>query len=548
MHSKFKTTALTGAVLLALSGGSALAQPKVDTRAEVQSLRSTVEELRKQLQEVKRASQANDVSALERARLDELRKQLEELRATVKAQQGAAVAAVTTTEGESQESIDARTAASKADIQGLRTDLENYKYDNARQLERNVPSVVRNTKIGGGVTLQYNTNNPAASASAGSSGGGATEARNNGFAAPAVSLNLTGTLYRDYAEGKNLTYRFGVASNNATSLTNGSTVSGSSATASTTTTVANGNSFLNVQDAYVRYSFLSASGNPEDPLGTITVGQQAVPFGLDPQALDPEVRPVINSSQLTTGLGLGRQVGIVVSGDYDPYVDFTNNYRAPLLAYSFGVFDGNGTNRADNNNHKDFVGRLVYTLPVDYASWLRQIQVGTSYYHGQTSLNSSTNTVTASAATKTGSNDRTGFDINWTHLPYSISYEWANIKKTVLTGGDADGKLRSTGQYINFGYTWGEQFLNSSKSQGKFDDYWPLSYQAFVRFDEYDANRNDAVKNDKSWVRTVGVNIFFAETSTLRINHVHQTNQGPAFTASRPETLNGWAVQLSTTF
>jgi hypothetical protein len=555
----FKLTALAGAVWLALSGVAAQAAPVANaavSAADIQSLKETVEALRKQIQEL-RTAQGVGTNGLDRARADELNRQITELKAQLQRltdEAAKAKAAEQPQEGESDEALQARTPANKADIQGLRTDLENYKYDNARQLERNVPSVTRNTKIGGGVTVRYDTNNPKAQPSASSSGAGAAAARANGFAASSFSLNFAGTLYRDYEAGRNLTYRLAFASNNATTVTSTSTVSGSTATSTKTTSVATGTSSLNATDVYLRYSFQPASGNPEDPLGTITAGQQPIPFGQDPQALDPEVRPVINNAGFVSGLGLGtRQTGVVVSGDWDPYVDFTSNYRAPSLAYALGVFNGNGTNRADNNDNKDYVGRLVYTLPVDYASWLRQFQIGASYYRGYTSITTATtNDIATSTATSKGVFSRRGLDLNWTHLPYSVSYEWAYGKNTLATATTADpqGLQRSSGQYVNFGYTWGEQFLNSSKQQGKFDDFWPKSYQAFLRLDEWDPNRSGKALNDKVWVRTLGLNVFFAETSRLQINQLHTTNQlgGAASTAAKPATANGWSVQLNTTF
>jgi hypothetical protein len=559
VHS-FKKTALAGAVWLALAGTAAQAAPATNTAvaggAEIQALKETVETLRKQIQEL-RGAQTSGTNALDRARVDELNRQVSDLKAQLQRLTAEAAKAKTSDEqqeGESDEALQARTPANKADIQGLRTDLENYKYDTARQLERNVPSVTRNTKIGGGVIIRYDSNNPQAQPSASSSGAGATAARANGFAAPSYTLNFAGTLYRDYEAGRNLTYRLAFASSNTTTVTSTSSVSGSTATSTKTASVATGTSFLNATDIYLRYSFQPASGNPEDPLGTITLGQQPIPFGQDPQALDVETRPVINGAGFVNGLGLGtRQTGVVVAGDFDPYVDFTSNYRAPSVTYAFGVFNGNGTNRADNNGYKDFVGRLVYTLPVDYASWLRQFQVGASYYRGYTSITSATtNDITTTTSNLKGVNSRRGLDLNWTHLPYSISYEWAYGKNTLgaPTTADPDSLQRSSGQYVNFGYTWGEQFLNSSKQQGKFDDFWPKSYQAFLRFDEWDPNRSGKSLNDKIWVRTVGLNVFFAETSRLQINHLHTINQlgGATPTAAKPASANGWIVQLNTTF
>jgi hypothetical protein len=534
VHS-YNKTALAVAVMLSLSGAAVQAQPTND----IKSLKGTVEELRKQLQELKKG-QRTDVDALEKARVDELRKQVEELRALLKKQteaKAAEVAAAPVTEGESQESIDARTSASKADIQGLRTDLENYKYDNARQLERNVPSVARNTKIGGSVTVGYSSRNPKVSAGSDAlnSGFGPTESRSNGFNAAALGLNFAGTLYRDYGEGKNLTYRLAL---------------NAAATNGTTTTSAT--------DAYLRYSFQPVSGNAEDPLGTITLGQQVVPFGQDAQALDQEVKAVINNALFVAGLGLNvRQTGLIVAGDYDPYVDYTNNYRAPLVSYALGVVNGNGANRADNNSNKDFLGRLVYTLPVDYANWLRQLQLGVSYVRGYDSIGPANATATTDG-TK-GLNTRTGFDINWTHLPFSVSYEWAYGKKRLnrITSGatrndltNPDGYQRGVGQYINFGYTWGEQFLNSSKNQGKFDDFWPKSYQAFLRFDTFDPNRSGTALSDHVYETTVGLNVFFAETTKFQVNYVHRRTQlgSVAPTAATPARTNGVVAQFSATF
>ena len=557
MHT-YKKTVLASAITLALLG-VAHAAPASNAPAsnnDIRTLRDTVEALRKQIQDISAAQGAN-ASALERARVEELNRQVTELKVQLQKLQdetAKAKPAEGPVDGESDEALQARTPATKADIQGLRTDLENYKYDNARQLERNVPSVTRNTKFGGGVIVRYDTNNPKSQPSASSSGAGATAPRANGFAAPSYTFNVTGTLYRDYEAGRNLTYRLAFASQNTTTTTSTSTVSGSTATGTKTTSVATGTSSLNATDIYARYSFQPSSGNPEDPLGTITVGQQPIPFGQEPQALDPEVRPVINSARFVSGLGLdSRQVGVVVSGDVDPYVDYTNNYRAPALTYALGAFNGNGTNKADNNSRRDYVGRLVYTLPVDYASWLRQFQLGASYYRGYTSITTaSTTDLNTTTTNQGGVYSRRGLDVNWTHLPYSISYEWAYGQNTLATPttADPDSRQRSSGQYINFGYTWGEQFLNSSKQQGKFDDYWPKSYQAFLRFDEWDPNRSGKSLNDKVWVRTVGLNVFFAETSRVQINYLHTINQlgGAASTASRPATANGWTVQLNTTF
>lgn len=519
--SSFKITAQAAAVLLALSGGAVqAAQPN----NEINTLKGVVSELQKQLQELKKSNSRASAPSLEQARVEELAKQVNELRAQLAKQQTAAqatqaAAPAPSAEGESAEAIAARTSATKADVQGLRADMENYKYDQSRLQERNIPSVTRNTKIGGSVTARYDYQSEALTPT---NSGGITSPNHHGFAPLGFALNFSGNLYRDYAEGRDLTYRLAL--------------SGSNSAGSTTTSLT---------DAYLRYSFQPATGNVEDPLGTVTLGQQTVAFGLDAQATDPEVKAVINNAGFVSGLSLGtRQTGLVLAGDFAPYVDFSNNYRAPLLSYSLGLFNGNGANRGDNNNAKDIAGRLVYTLPVDYSSWLRQLQVGTSYYRGVTSLAPTGGTT----QTKSGTNNRYGLDINWTHLPYTVTYEIAEGKQDLISATkiNPDGIQRGRGQYLNIGYTWGEQFLKSATGVAKYDDFWPKSYQAFVRFDEFDPNRSGLSLNDKVLATTLGLNIFFAETTKLQINYTSTRNQTP--TADKPAKVNSVAALLNAAF
>jgi phosphate-selective porin len=105
---------------------------------------------------------------------------------------------------------------------------------------------------------------------------------------------------------------------------------------------------------------------------------------------------------------------------------------------------------------------------------------------------------------------------------------------------------KSRGQYINFGYTWGEQFLSSEKTLAKYDDYWPKSYQAFVRYDTFDADTRAISVGDKTDILTLGLNAFFAETTKLQLNYLITRNDAPTtgFTADRPRKTNAVQVQF----
>lgn len=208
------------------------------------------------------------------------------------------------------------------------------------------------------------------------------------------------------------------------------------------------------------------------------------------------------------------------------------------MTYALGFFNGNGPNKADNNSARDWIGRVAFTLPVDYTSWLRQLQIGATYYK-----RSQTYAPNASFVGRKGDNDITGLDINWTHLPFSIAYEWARGKKDILpTATNPDGQQRGVGQYINFGYTFGEQFLASSRNQGKFDDFWPTSFQAFLRVDTFDPNDSAKSIKDRQFRNTLGLNVFFAETTRLQINYFKDRNQ--AGTSAQPKRANGLQAQF----
>ena len=305
----------------------------------------------------------------------------------------------------------------------------------------------------------------------------------------------------------------------------------------------------------MRSPVLPTNGGTEDPKGALTFGQQQVPFGLEAQT-DDEVRPVISSAQFTSKLGgiNNRQIGLIYRGDSFVTVDRTNDYRSALLEYAFGIANGSGQNKSDNNTQKDIIARLAVTVPADYNSWLRQLKFGASYYEGNNNLVSTiaAPSVYNNAVVGIGKSRIKGFDVNWTHLPYSIAYEFAQgeddtlVNAATATPSSARFIKQSRGQYINFGYTWGEQFLASEKSLAKFDDYWPKSYQLFFRYDTFDADTRATALGDKTSISTLGLNMFFAETTKLQLNYLVTKNDAPStgYTTDRPKDAQALQLQL----
>lgn len=385
--------------------------------------------------------------------------------------------------------------ATQEDVEGVRADLENFKYDQERSRERNTVKSARDTTFYG--VVQVRAQGQSESTTSGNPS--PTDTRKSTFEVPTALFGLRGNLYRDYVNGKNLDYQLSFAyAKRATQV--------------------GGTSDLNLADAFVIYNLTSTNGGLEVPRVNLTVGQQLLPFGLEAQAPE-DLRPTINVSQASARLGLlTRQVGAVLRGDLEPYVDYAANYRAPLAEFALGVVNGNTSNKVDDNNHKDIIGRAAFTLPVSYASWLREMKFGASAYLGKQNIASG-----GALLTGGGKKDRYGFDIYYNHAPFGATYEYIQGRDDRAVSGVVRG-VKSEGHTLTLFYTVGDQFFNSIKSVAKFDDSWPQSLQFFYRYDQFNPNTKlsaAADRNDSVRINTLGLNWFFAQTTKfqLGINH-----------------------------
>ena len=413
------------------------------------------------------------------------------------------VTSATDENGEEDTSIQ---PATQSDLAGFRTDLENYKYDDGRQYERKTVKSTRDTTLYG--TVQVRAQGQDESTTAGNPA--PNSARRNTFDIPTALIGVRGNLYRDYKEGKNLEYQLSFSYGKRTTATGSA-------------------SDLNLADAFVRYHFTSTNGGLEIPKLNVTFGQQLIPFGLDPQSPE-DLRPTINVATGLSQLGLfNRQSGLIVRGDVKPFVDYGSNYRAPLLEYALGVINGNGTNKLDDNNHKDYIGRVAFTLPVDYTSIFRELKFGTSYIKGSKNVVNGTTVLDGN-----GRNDRLGFDVYYNHAPFGVTYEYVQGRSDYATASGNSSEVKAEGHTATLFYTLGDQFYNSIKSAAKFDDSWPNSIQTFYRFDTYNPNKSADVTGiagngqGKVTIHTLGLNFFFAETTKFQVglnnwDYAHET-------------------------
>ncbi len=142
---------------------------------------------------------------------------------------------------------DSANVATQEDVEGVRADLENFKYDQERSRERNTVKSARDTTFFGVVQIRAQGQ----SESTTSGNPAPSDSRKSTFEVPTALFGLRGNLYRDYVDGKNLDYQL-------------------SFTYAKRTTQAGGTSDLNLADAFVRYHLTSTNGGLEVPRVNLT--------------------------------------------------------------------------------------------------------------------------------------------------------------------------------------------------------------------------------------------------------------------------------------
>ena len=163
--------------------------------------------------------------------------------------------------------------ATTDEIEGVRSELENYKYDQSRQYERQTVKSARDTTLYGTVQVRAQAQDHSIAQSAKSS-----------FDVATALIGVRGNLYKDYNEGKNLDYQLSYGYSKRNDGTN--------------------NSNFNLLDAFLRYHVLSTNSGLETEKLNVTIGQQLLPFGLDVQSPE-DLRPTITYAAAASSLGNG---------------------------------------------------------------------------------------------------------------------------------------------------------------------------------------------------------------------------------------------------
>lgn len=221
-------------------------------------------------------------------------------------------------------------------------------------------------------------------------------------------------------------------------------------------------------DAQVEYAPFREAG--------LRFGQFLVPFSLDNTTsvadIDMVNRPAaVDALAPSRDIGsLGRDVGVAAFG------------RWSIAEYALGFFNGSGLNKADEDSHKDFSGRLVLR-PAKF------LAVGGSLYRGKRS---------PAEGEPLADRNKEGFEAQLALDRVLVKGEYIHAR---------DGLVSKAGWYA----TAGVYAL-------------PGKVQALVRYDSLDLDR--AAANDGAHIVTFGLNWFIAGRTKLQVNYEVHGLQG----------------------
>jgi phosphate-selective porin OprO/OprP len=244
-----------------------------------------------------------------------------------------------------------------------------------------------------------------------------------------------------------------------------------------------------LRDAYVSY----------EPCvyGKLKAGQFKVPFGLEyPTSSTKLLTP--NRSLVVNSLDPNRDIGLQLSG----------GVPNQILNYSLGIFNGAGSNHGNSNDPFMYVGRLEIGTPKDFtlaensflfkigASGLRsEVEKGYKYIDDDSFA---------------------GRQIMW-GMDAELDFAGLNLRaeyiKSNLDHQDIDEDTDKDGFYVQGAY-----FII------------PKTLQAVAKYEEYDADTDEADNHDKRWT-TLGLNYYLkGHDVILALNYIIKDESGDNLT------------------
>jgi hypothetical protein len=234
----------------------------------------------------------------------------------------------------------------------------------------------------------------------------------------------------------------------------------------------------------------------------IRFGQYKVPLTLENPMSPTRLKTVYGSlsvlaltgwAQDVIGQQSGRDAGLQLSGNLFKKEDFY------LLEYYMGLFNGNGMNVSDNNNHKDFAGTLIYRP-------LKELKLAGSVYSGK--------------------------------APYILNEE--PERNHVRNRWSVGGEYNSDKIYIRSEYVCGNDGgIQREGVYGVATFKLPYGLEILGKYDYY--NPDKKAGTDKTTEITGGINYEFGPLSRIQLNYINTGNKLEG-------TTNTFATQLQLYF
>ena len=247
-------------------------------------------------------------------------------------------------------------------------------------------------------------------------------------------------------------------------------------------------------DAFVTY-------NRFKPWFKISMGQFKKPFGLELGATGCQDLYTINRSRVINELtSPDRDLGVMISGSTGAK-KFFGLEKENVFSYTISVTNGTGKNVKDNDQAKDFIGRLVIA-PYDW------ISLGGSYHSGK--QKNPDPTVTAMDERM-----RYGFDVTLKKYNFILQseYVFGQDKGSKLVGGGCGstpelviGNFKSNGYFAQLMYTTKFKVMPLAKYE---------TYDSDMNKEDYDhtAFRQSTL--------TFGLNYYANDWVRLQLNYLY---------------------------
>jgi len=276
-------------------------------------------------------------------------------------------------------------------------------------------------------------------------------------------------------------------------------------------------------DAFITYKRF-------DPYFKVSLGQFKSPFGLELTTPCQALYTVDRSRFVNELASPFRDLGIMFLGSTGELFG-----KKDLISYRIAITNGTGKNVMDDNEFKDYMGRIVIS-PLD---WLH---IGGSYRYGkQTPVKE-----------ELDPDERTRWGVDLSLEKANFIFQAEYIQGLDKGSSEIGGGCGSTPTIV-----LGDFKKNGYMAQILYMTPWNI--QPVVKFESYDPNIKigdgnpddieGAYDYDKQQDFTFGFNYFFAETVRLQMNYVYKIEESGDTDATYHEVANDYFVmQLQVIF